>query len=170
MRDRQLTQGASRMADGLIRSMEWMLARRSVVMQARPHATKALPGGAWRRFCAGHGARRDRPPPHPASAGSSKRIVSWRPKPCAEPAITARGVVPEQLAPHRLRERAPRQHGVDRLRKPALGVRVVGGEHQGILAERLDGVPQRRFPIVELDALEILRVADVLAGVTGERW
>src|SRR5499427_7418955 len=99
------------------------------------------------------------------TSGSLKRVEDRS----ADPAVAARGIVPEQLAPHRLRERAPAQDYLDRLREPALRVGKVGGEHEGILAERLDGVKQRSFALVDLDALEVLRPADVLAGFLRER-
>src|SRR5260370_13068043 len=84
--------------------------------------------------------------------------------------VASRRVVPEQFVPARLGDRAPAQHRLDGLRKPALRVRVVRGEHQRILAERLDGVAQRLLAFVELDALEVLRSADVFAGLPAQRW
>src|SRR5215471_9721536 len=95
------------------------------------------------------------------TSGSLKRVQDRS----ANPAVAARGIVPEQLAPHRLGERAPAQDHLDRLREPTLRVGEVGGEHEGVLAERLDGVKQRPFALVDLDALEVLRPADVLAGL-----
>src|SRR5262245_18872 len=74
-----------------------------------------------------------------ATSGSSKRVEDWR----ANPSVAARGIVPEQLAPYRLGKRTPAQDHLDRLREPALRVGEVGGEHERILAERLDGVKQR---------------------------
>src|ERR671918_2557917 len=71
-------------------------------------------------------------------------------------AVAARGIVPEQLSPRRLRQRRPAEDRVDRLREPALRVRIVGGKHQRVLAERVDGLAQRQLTLVELDALKIL--------------
>src|SRR2546428_11895386 len=48
-------------------------------------------------------------------------------------------------------------------------MRVVGREHERVLAERLQGVAQRLLALVELDALEILRPANVLARLLLER-
>src|SRR5436190_1656621 len=87
----------------------------------------------------------------------------------AVPAVALRRILPEELLPRRLRDRRPLQHGVDRLREPALRVRVVGGEHQRVLADRLDGVAQGLLALVELDALVVLRAADVLARLPLER-
>src|SRR5215813_6591646 len=117
-------------------------------------------------FCLLAGARC--PPQLAAStetSGSLKRVEDRS----ANPSVAARGIVPEQLAPYRLGKRTPAQDHLDRLREPALRVGEVGGEHERILAERLDGVKQRPFALVDLDALEILRPADVLAGLLRER-
>src|SRR5215470_7100399 len=100
-----------------------------------------------------------------ATSGSLERVEDRS----ADSPVAARGIVPEQLAPHRLGEGAPAQDHLDRLREPALRVGEVGGEHESILAERLDGVKQRPFALVDLDALEVLRPADVLAGLLRER-
>src|SRR5574342_472878 len=97
------------------------------------------------------------------------RVSSPRPVPRPMPPIAARRVVPEQLSPGRLGDRRPPEHRVHRLREPALRVRVVGGEHEGILAERLDDVTQGLLALVQLDALEVPRPADVLARPVAER-
>src|SRR5206468_6924529 len=75
-------------------------------------------------------------------------------------AVAPHGVVPEQLASRGVAQRLPAQHDLGRLRKPALGVGIVGGEHQRVLAERLEGVAQRLLALVDLDALKVLRPAD----------
>src|SRR5215510_2751630 len=85
-------------------------------------------------------------------SGSLKRVEDRS----ADPPVAARGIVPEQLAPHRLGETTPAQNYLDRLREPALRVGEVGGEHECIFAERLDGVKQRPLALVDLDALEVL--------------
>src|SRR5262245_59799687 len=85
-----------------------------------------------------------------------------------QPAIAAGGVVPEELAPGRFRNRGPAQDGVHRLGEPALRVRVVGGEHQRVLADGLDDLAEGQLALVELHALEELRPADVLTRLVLE--
>src|SRR5712691_1833341 len=89
--------------------------------------------------------------------------------PCTVPVVALHGVVPEQLPPRRLRDGGPAQDDVHRLREPALRMRVVGGEHERVFAQRLQGVAERLLTLVELDALEILRPTDVLARLLLER-
>ena len=48
-------------------------------------------------------------------------------------------------------------------------MREVRGEHQGVFAQGLDRLAERELTLVELDGLEVLRPADVLAGLVLER-
>src|SRR5713101_10087314 len=104
-----------------------------------------------------------------ARSPGAKRMRNGLRSARGEPRVASRRVVPEQFAPDRLGDRAPAQHRLDGLRKPTFRVWVVRGEHQRIFAERLDGVAQRLLALVELDALEVLRSADVFAGLARQR-
>src|SRR4029450_5549107 len=64
------------------------------------------------------------------------------------------GVVPEQLALGGLRQ-VPAEHGLSRLRKPALPMWVIGGVHEHILAEEVDNRPGELGPLRNLNALKI---------------
>src|SRR5713226_8402080 len=76
--------------------------------------------------------------------------------PCPVPAVAVHGIVPEELPARRLGDRGPAQDDLHRLGGPALRMRVVGREHQGVLAEGLQRVAQRLLALVDLDALEVL--------------
>src|SRR5206468_5595453 len=82
--------------------------------------------------------------------------------------VAAHRVLPEELAPRALRDRRPLEDRVNRLGKPALRVRIVRREHQGVLADGLDGLAQGQLALVQLDALEVLRPANVLARLALE--
>src|SRR5262245_38213863 len=68
--------------------------------------------------------------------------------------VKLNGVVPEQLALGGLRQ-VPAQHRLDRLGKPALPMRVIGGIHQDVLPKQVDDGFGERGPLRDFDALKI---------------
>src|SRR5215475_10692147 len=85
-----------------------------------------------------------------------------------EAAIEPRGIVPEELALLSLRQ-IPRHHGLDRLREPALAVRIVRGVHQDVLAEQLDHGPGQLDALGHLDRLKEAPGGDVVARLARQR-
>src|SRR5262249_21094617 len=96
-----------------------------------------------------------------APSGTSRRGPGDR-RSAIEAAVETRGVVPEKLALHRLCE-IPRHDGLDRLRKPALAVRIVRRVHQDVFAEELDDGPRQLDTFRHLDRLKEATRRDVLA-------
>src|SRR5262249_6176103 len=85
-----------------------------------------------------------------------------------EATVETRGVVPEELAFHRLVE-LPRHDGLHRLRKPALSVRIIPGVHQDVLAEELDDGLRQLDALGHLDRLEEATGGDVVARHARQR-
>src|SRR5262245_7713997 len=97
------------------------------------------------------------------SGTSWGRNSRWR-----EAAVEAQRVVPEQLALLALGQ-VPRHHRVDRFRKPALAVRVVGCIHQDVLTQELDHSLGQLDAFRHLDGLEESAGGDVVARPSLER-
>src|SRR5712691_7496861 len=78
-----------------------------------------------------------------ASRPSPRGARLPREGPCPVPAIAVHGIVPEELPARRLGYRSPTQDDLHRLGEPAFRMRVIGREHQRVLAQGLQGVAQR---------------------------
>src|SRR5262245_5222037 len=78
-------------------------------------------------------------PGTPASDTVGKLVLILFPARSTQPAarVVADRVVPEELAPARLRH-LPSHYDLDRVREMALAVRIVGGVHEHVLANEVD--------------------------------
>src|SRR3954464_3742481 len=76
--------------------------------------------------------------------------------------VEAHGVVPEELALPLLRH-VPGEHLLHRFREVALAMRIVGGIHQHVLADKVDDRIGELLAFGDLDALKVAAARDVLA-------
>src|SRR3984893_15292425 len=98
-------------------------------------------------------------------ANCRKRITGRRSRAIAVSRLleAAGGVVPEQLPRQLALDARPVEDLVDRVREPALEMRVVGAEHQASVAERLCDHLEHRLVLMRLDVAEDAPGRELLA-------
>src|SRR6266403_4651962 len=92
----------------------------------------------------------ERPRPRTLGRHVARRTVMLRSAPPEE----ARRVAPEQLLARVAAEGLPRHDIVDRIRKLAFGVRVIGGVHQRAVAQKRGDHSEHVLTLLTLDAAE----------------
>src|SRR5438874_9053382 len=81
--------------------------------------------------------------------------------------VEAHGVVPEKLLLAPLGH-VPGEYLLDRFRKMALAVRVVGGVHQDVFADQIDHCIGELLALRDFDTLEVAAAHHVLARLLRE--